>query len=290
MAVAKFLRKRIAFVAVVAVGVGVVVAAPAFAASASATNSSAILNFDTGTTATSDATIIHPRHADLSVGSQAATIVVSVKDDGGNAITGDTLKVTSTGPGLLGTGIGSPAGFFPSSHAKSVVVSTIISGKYVFGVFGDGSGGFSTVTISDGTTLLATKIVAFYGPVALLTAIQNLALPNVNGTPLGSSSAHNSGDGTYVHTPAVILTTRDANGIPVPDVDVGEFSAVSSDLSVLSPEISVIEDDHLGAGSLGPGTYNVQIRSVGGVASGKSATLTFRYSPQGGLTTSQLHR
>jgi hypothetical protein len=199
-----------------------------------------ITNLGVGTTATQDVRIIHPRQADLSAGSHAVTIVVATKDDVGNAITADTLTVSDSGVGALGTGSGDPAGFMPSGYSISVNVSSFVPGKYVFALFGDGTGGFSTMTIRDGAIQVATKIAAFYGPVALLTAYQNLALLNVRGTPLGSNSAHNPGDGTFVDTPAVILTAKDANGIPVPDADVAGFSAVSSNLSVLSPVISVI--------------------------------------------------
>ena len=276
-------RERNYFAVVVAAVVcnGVLVAAPAFASDVSAAKSSVIINAGTDTTATSDARIIHPKNADKSVGSQAATVVVSLKDGAGNTITGDTLTVSSSGSGILGSGIGSPTGFLPSSRSISVVVSSVVSNKYVFGVFGDGTGGFSTITIYDGQTLLATEFVAFYGKVASLSALQNLRLPNVNGTPLGSDSAHNPGDGTFVDTPAVILTARDANGIPTPDETASEFSAVSSDLSVLSPAISVAKDDAMGAGSLGLGTYNVQVRAATGAIPGKSATLTFRYTEDG---------
>ena len=43
----------------------------------------------------------------------------------------------------------------------------------------------------------------------------------------------------------------------------------------------LIPDDGAGAGSLGVGTYNVQIHSASGGVSGRSATLTFRYSHDG---------
>ena len=250
--------------------------------SASVANSTAITNLGTGTTATSDARVIHKKEIDGLPGGQVATVVVTVKDDAGTPLTSETLSVSNSGPGALGTGTGSPADFVPTGQAISVTASASVPGKYVFALFPDGRGGFSTVSIFDGPTLLATKFAAFYGPVAFLTAFQNLELPNVNGAPLGSNSAHNPGDGTYVNTPAVILTARDGNGVPVPSEPSAEFSASSSDLTVLSPEISVIPDDGLGTGSLGAGTYNVQIHSTSGGVSGRSAKLTFRYSADNG--------
>jgi hypothetical protein len=281
VAVAGKLQKRISLVATLALGAGLLVAAPAFAASPSPTNTVTIINLGTGTSAKSDARIIHSRVADRTAGSQAATIVVSLNDDTGSAITSDTLTVSLSGPGSLGTGAGTTTGFVPTGRTVTVSPSSSVPGKFVFAIFGDGTGGFSTISIRDDAVLLATKFAAFYGPIASLSAFPNLLLPDVNGNAIGSNSMHNPGDGTFVHTPAVILTGKDANGVPVPDEDPTEFSAVSSDLSVLSPEVSVMPDDGLGAGSLGAGTYNVQIRSASGSVSGKSATLTFRYSTDG---------
>jgi hypothetical protein len=271
-------RRRTAVVAVTAVSLGFLVAAPSYAASASPTLSTAISNLGTGTTATNDARIIDSRTADVLAGSQPATIVVSLKDAAGTPITSDTLTVTDVGVGVLGTGSGAPVEFTPSSHSISVSVSTAVPGKYVFAIFAGGTGGFSTITIRDGAILIATKIAAFYGPVTILTAHQNLALLDVSGSPLGSNSARNPGDGTFVDTPAVILTAKDANGIPVPNEGAAEFSAISSNLSVLSSEINVVPDNTLGAGSLGAGTYNVQVRGASGAVSGSSATLVFHYS------------
>jgi len=275
-------RRWVASIAASVVGVGVLVAAPAFAVSPSVANSTAITNLGTDTTATSDARIIHQKETNRLPGSQVATVVVTVKDDAGTPLTSETLSVSNSGPGALGTGTGSPTAFVPAGQTISVTASASVPGKYVFALFPDGRGGFSTISIFDGSTLLSTEFAAFHGPVAFLTAFQNLELPNVNGAPLGSNSAHNPGDGTYVNTPAVILTAKDGNGVPVPNEPAAEFSASSSDLTILSPEISVTPDDGLGTGSLGAGTYNVQIHSASGGVSGRSAKLTFRYSADHG--------
>ena len=288
----KIFATRIALLATAAIGVSVMVAAPSigdpiigdpiFVSSvASAKTSVAILNIGTGITATSDASVTHPKHLDSGAGTQSATIVVSLKDDAGNAITSGTLTAFNSGAGVLGTGTGPTAGYLPVGQKISVPLSDSVLGKYVFALFGDGKSGYSEITIYQGTILIARKFSSFYGNVASLTAIVNLASPNVDGSPLGSNSADNPGDGTYVHTPSVILTAKDANGIPVANEEADEFSAVSSDLTVISSQIMVIPDDGIGAGSLGVGTYNVQIHSASGGVSGKSATLTFRYSHDG---------
>lgn len=278
---------RIALLAAAALGVSVMVAVPAMgdpisvSTVASPKTSVASMNIGTGTTAINDDRITHPKHFDSGPGSQAATIVVSVKDGAGSAITSGTLTAFISGAGLLGTGTGPTTGYLPSSHEISVPLSDSIPGKYVFAVFGDGKSGYSEITVYQGTIVLARKFASFYGEVSSLTAIVNLASPNVDGSPLGSYSAHNPGDGTYVHTPSVILTAKDANGVPVANEEADEFSAISSDLTVVSSQIMVVPDDGTGAGSLGFGTYNVQIHGATGGVSGKSATLTFRYSHDG---------
>ena len=278
---------RIALLAAAALGVSVMVAVPAMgdpisvSTVASPKTSFAIMNLGTDTTAINDDRITHSKHLDSGPGSQAATIVVSVKDGVGNAITSGTLTAFISGAGLLGTGTGPTTGYLPSGHEISVPLSDSIPGKYVFALFGDGKSGYSEITVYQGTIVLSRKFASFYGEVSSLTAIVNLASPNVDGSPLGSYSAHNPGDGTYVHTPAVILTAKDANGVPVANEGADEFSAISSDLTIVSSQIMVIPDDGTGAGSLGFGTYNVQIHGATGGVSGKSATLTFRYSHDG---------
>jgi hypothetical protein len=278
-------RKRIRFhVAVIAAftvaSTGLVVG-PASASVPSPMNSVVVMNEGTATSAIVDAVIIKPHDAGVTAGSQSGTVVVSLNDVNGNAITADTLTASVAGVGLLGTGAGLPSTFVPSSRAISVSVSATVSNKYVFGIFSDGNGGFATISIHDGAVLIGTKIASFAGPVATLTAVQDLFIANIAGGPLGSDSPHNPGYATYATTPAIILTAKDANGVPIPNEDPDEFSAVSSDLSVMSSQIDVFPDDAKGAGSHGLGTYNVQVRSASGVASGKAATLTFRYSADG---------
>ena len=204
--------------------------------------------------------------------------MVSLEDDNGNPITTDVLRATSSGAGSLGAGTGPAFNFTPTGRNISVPVSSTVPGKYVLALFPDGIGGFSSVTIYDGTTVLATKFAAFYGAVASLNAIQNLFIVNIAGGTLGSNSPNNPADGTYVHTPAVILIARDANGVPVPNEPADQFSAISSDTSVISSMISVLDDNSVGAGSVDYGAYNVQVKSGGGGVSGKSATLKFRYT------------
>jgi hypothetical protein len=279
---AGILQRRISPVVALAIAGSFLVSSPAFATGPSAANTVAVINLGSDTTGKTDARIIHSRTAVRNPGSQAATIVISLNDDAGNAIVADTLTVSVSGPGALGTGAGPTTGFVPNGRVITVSPSSSVSGKYVFAIFADGTGGFSTISIRDDSTFIATKFAAFYGTIASLTAFPNLLLPDVNGNALGSNSVHNPGDGTFVHTPAVILTGKDANGVPVPNEDPTEFSAISSDLTVLSPQISVMPDDGLGAGSLGAGTYNVQVRSASGSISGKSATLTFRYTADSG--------
>jgi hypothetical protein len=274
-------RTRVALISIFALISGGLAVGSASALEPSPVNSVAIMNLGTETTATSDAMIIHPHNADVTAGSQAATVVVSLKDAAGNAITGDTLTISIAGVGMLGTGSGSATQFLPTGRSISVGVSSSITGKYLFGIFSDGNGGFATVEIHDGSTLIGIKIASFAGPVATLSAVQNLFVVNTAGGPLGSNSPHNAGLGSYAGTPAIILTVKDANGVPIPNEDPDEFSAVSSDLAVMSSQITMFPDDGLGAGSLGRGTYNVQVRSASGVAPGKSATLTFRYSADG---------
>lgn len=71
-------------------------------------------------------------------GSQAATMVVCVKDEFGKAMKVGSLTVLVSGKGLLGTGTGPATEFKPTGRAVSVSPSRSVPGRYVFALFGSG--------------------------------------------------------------------------------------------------------------------------------------------------------
>ena len=114
--------------------------------------------------------LIHHKNINRLPGRQVATVVVTVKDGAVTPLTSETLSVSNSGPGALGAVTGSPTQFVATGQTITVTASAAIPGKYVFAIFPDGRGGFSTVPVFDASTLFATEFAAFYGPVAFLTA------------------------------------------------------------------------------------------------------------------------
>jgi hypothetical protein len=234
------------------------------------------------TTCSADATILAPKTAKTAAADAIATIQASQFDSAGTSkVSSQTLSVTITGPGTLGIGSSS----VPASSGRAL---TGTAGQNLISVFGDGTEGKATITISAGTTVLATETVSFYGAVAKVTVTQNLSNPLANGYLLGSANATSgttmTAAGSWANAsgnvPAVVLELKDASGNLVPS-QAANISAVTSDATVMSKTITAVEDT---TAAVGAGYYNVSVSSAAGSAAGKSATLTFRVLLADGTT------
>ena len=215
-----------------------------------------------------DATIKAAKTATTTAATRVAGIKVVPRNSAGADLTATaTLTVVVTGPGSVG--IAANAG---AASAGRAITGT--AGQNFISVHGDGTAGTSTITISLGTTVLATETVTFFGSVAKVTAVQGLKIATAGGATLGNGTATIAA--TFAGTPAVVLTLADSNGNVVP-LQNAALSAVSSDATVMSSAIVSAEDNATLTGA-GAGTYNVQVSSAAGSVSGKSATLTFRFA------------
>jgi hypothetical protein len=102
-----------------------------------------------------------------------ATIYITPKNSDDVALSALTaaitvpLTVTVTGPGTVA--VKSTLGDITALTTGVGRAITGTTNHYVIGVFADGTAGVSTVTISSGTTVLATKTVTFYGAAATIT-------------------------------------------------------------------------------------------------------------------------
>ncbi|CAN2226966.1 hypothetical protein MCEMRE191_01362 [Candidatus Nanopelagicaceae bacterium] len=168
------------------------------------------------------------------------------------------ITVTLTGPGYVAIG----------SHAvlgKSVVESVVTAGsdgyasnKKTVWVISDGTTGTSTVTISQNGATLATKTLIFYGTAAKITSTGNYGV-------LDNS-------GTAVQEDELSVYVADAAGNPVLNA-AASIKLTSSDLTVL--QSSAAGSSGCAADAIsGAGYYTCSVKSVGGVLSGKSATIT----------------
>jgi len=155
-------------------------------------------------TSTTDATpIIAVDNAGTTAGTEVANIQVQPKDANGNSIANDALTVTVSGPGLIG--IGASAGSV-GMQGRAV---TGTAGNYNVNVFGDGTAGTSTITISDGSTVLASKTLVFGGLPATFTPSNEFGVYRI-GTNGADNVSTTLGSG-------IAVSVKDANGNPVPN-------------------------------------------------------------------------
>jgi trimeric autotransporter adhesin len=254
------------------------------ASSASAALSSAFIGTGTGATcATADATASALRFS--STAGAVANICVTLRDSNGTAINGQSVSATVSGPGLI-IAENDQNGVATGNARVAALTATQMGSTNGFqvGIASDGTEGVSTITISQGSTVIATKTLTFYGDVATLTATQNYAIARsgitaatlattATANKLGSATSADAG--TAVATsPAVTIVAKDAGGNVVPGVTV---TAVIADATVISSvEIAEAAGAASTIGAAGRGTFLAAVRSAIGGVSGKSTTVTFR--------------
>jgi len=222
-----------------------------------AAKTTSFLNTGETTTATADATI--SASMALSASAQAATIVVAPKNAAGTAIANVTFPITATisGPGTLG--IDTAANVASIASVGRAVTGT--TGHYAIGVFSDGTSGVATITISTGTTVLATETVTFYGAAAKIT-------PTVVNSVLAIAS----------NTGAITAVVTDANGVAVPNVTV--YASSNTDATI---------DDAYVASTAASTSAGAVSFNLTGVAAGTAAiTLTLNSTSAGTSTVSAL--
>ena len=158
------------------------------------------------------------------------------------------------------------------------------AGYAAIGIWGDGTSGTGTITVSVtdkvslATTVLATKTVSWYGAVATLSAtvLQGIATPGVAN---GNNTQNAATQATLALTPAVVVVAKDANGVVVPALAV---VGTSADVSIIASSTT--------AGAVngttdknGPGYYNFAV--TGGAAANVGKSTTVVYSTVVGATT-----
>lgn len=189
------------------------------------------------TSTTNAVAIVSPLTANLIAGN----IKVDLRDGNNVAISNGTLTATVSGPGLIGIG---------ATQAAATVAGRAVtgaSGAYYINVFGDGTPGTSTITISSGTTILATKTFVFSGVASSYSAVN-------------ASSIYKVG----ANASAIAVTVKDVNGNLVADgTTVYATSDATSVATVASSAVTVS----------GIATFAVQ-----GIATG-TANITFANDP-----------
>jgi hypothetical protein len=250
------------------------------AAAVSAQYTLLTLNAGAGTTATGSADDTTATVVANTAGTKQFTIQVVAKNQYDVNFTVTTLGASITGPGSLGVAAATASTATLSGRSVS---SAIASNLGHVTVFGDGTSGKSTITItatnsSGVTTVLGTKEVTFVGSPATVTASQVLFVAKA-GTRLGripttSRVATTTGD-ISTHA-AMRATVLDAGGNAV--VAGNTVRIVSSDESVIVPgtcaEYTVTGSST--ATTPAPGVFECSVSGANGAVSGKTATITFQ--------------
>jgi hypothetical protein len=193
---------------------------------------------------------------------------------------GQALTATVSGPGLIDLISGNTDTTTVGTIRADALTATNQASTNLarINISADGTSGTSVITILNGTTVLATETLYFYGTVATLTATQNLKVAR-SGTPgylLGTTDGTGPAASatTAALTPAVVVVAKDANGVVVPSLTI---TGLSSDTTVIA-SAAVLEavGTVSTTGAAGPGTYLASVTSAANTVSGKTATVTFR--------------
>lgn len=243
----------------------VTVAAPA-AVSAAASSVLMSAGTATPTTVTDAVAVVAPRAASSDV--RANIAILARNSATANTATSTTISATITGPGLISFGAFASAGRAVSASGNTQTLN----------VYSDGTAGVGTITISSGTTVLATKTVSFAGAAATLA----VALKTANPTwiaPLGTTvltvSAKDAA-GVAATVPATTTATSSATTVAtVGTVAGGEVTVtgVAAGTAVIT-----IADSATGS-TVTSATYTVTVKPATTTA---AATLTFdktEYNP-----------
>ena len=216
------------------------------------------------------------------VGTKAGTILVTLKDTANALYAGQTVTASITGSGFVtvgssagvtGANIDTADGTASTTRTANAVSST---GYAAIGIWGDGTSGTGTVTVSItdkvslATTVLATKTVSWYGSIKTLeaTVLQGIARPGVAN---GDNSQNAATQATLALTPAVVVVAKDANGVVVPGATVtgkpADVTIVAS--SATAGPVNGTTDKN------GPGYYNFDVTGGSSANVGKSTTIVY---------------
>jgi hypothetical protein len=222
-----------------------------------------------------------------SAATQVANIQVTLNSAASTAIFGQGLAVSVSGPGLVGLFNDATGTHVASGKALSFPAASGIPNTFSIPVWADGTSGTSTITITSGTTTIATKTVTFTGSPAKASATQNLfiAAPGaaLGANPstylleagvVGNGKTDPAADSATSGTAAIVGTVVDSNGNAVAGAIV---KLVSSNTAVITAGSCLEVTNGTYAA---PGTWQCQVSGAPGALSGQTATVTFEvYNP-----------
>jgi hypothetical protein len=198
-------------------------------------------------------------------GVASAVIYGFIGDSAGAAVTGASVGFSVSGPGTVSASVDGATSQGLSDGGKIDSITTTSTGLVAGRIYSDGSSGTATVTVTYGTTVIATKKVVFYGQATTIAATQNLFVAAAS-TRLGAATAGGTATAADVaNTYAAIVKVTDQLGNPA----LGTVSASIADTTVISAVACT-------AHSTIVGTYNCEATGAAGATAGKSTTVTMQ--------------
>ena len=172
-----------------------------------------------------------------------------------------------------------------ASTTRTAAVSASTSGSVIIGVWGDGTAGTGTVTISvtdkvsGATTTLATKTVTWYsGTAATIEAVVLQGRATV-GAANGCVSATACDQASLANTPAVVIVAKDSGGRVIPGLTI---TGESTDTSIIAAtSVTAVTG---GTDKNGRGYYNASVTGGAAANVGKKSTITWSVTLADGVT------
>jgi trimeric autotransporter adhesin len=220
-------------------------------------------------------------------GGQVANITVTLKDASDVAIAGRPLAATITGSGTIA--MTDTDGTYNATNVGARIQSITAMANNIanIAVYADGTAGTGTITITSGTTTIATRTVTFFGAVATLTATQGTSVMRSGRTAASTEADFTLGgvDPTLAAASAITRTTATNISIVAKDVDGNVVPLSAAPTAVISDGL-VIGAVNIAACTSASASTSVcaaragnwianTVSAIGGV-SGASATVTFR--------------
>jgi hypothetical protein len=210
-----------------------------------------------------------------------ATIKVTLKDSALTAMSAKTLSAVVTGPGLVqgkvGTGVLNTYTDGSASGSRVATVDTDALGQGFFAVFADGSGGVGTITISQGTTVIATETITFAGIATQLKdnnvdaagdSLNSVYIPK-GGTGTLSVGSYDAAGNKVSATPTGLVVTSDATTVATASISGGTGTITVTGVSVGKANITV------SVGALATATIKLVIPVQITKTTAKTVTMSF---------------
>lgn len=192
-------------------------------------------NLNLGATNTGAADVAAPVVASTA-GLKGGVIFVTSKNSAGTDLSASTvLSATVTGPGSISIGAANTGA---GSSGRAV---TGAAGNQYIAFYGDGTSGVGTITISAGSTVLATRNVTFFGIASKLT------LTAINGVIDAETAATATTNLVTANNQALTVVATDINGKVVPLV-AGGLTITPGSLAIVASGVADQNGVHFAGG------------------------------------------